>query len=118
MSTPPPPNSFGGPSAPATGPSRTRRGSKGALVGIVAVVVIVLIVLALLLTGVLPGLKSSSSSGGGGKSTYHVTFTETGLPSGTSWSVTLAGSTQSSTTGTIQFSKANGTYAFTVSATG
>ena len=46
--------------------------------------------------------------------TYTVTFTESGLPSGTSWSVTLAGSTMSSTTSTITFSEPDGTYAYTI----
>ena len=48
--------------------------------------------------------------------TYPVTFSETTLPSGTSWSVTLAGSTQSSTTGSIVFNEPNNTYAFSVGA--
>ncbi len=43
-----------------------------------------------------------------------VTFVESGLPSGTSWSVDLAGSTQSSTTTEIVFSELPGTYNFTV----
>jgi YVTN family beta-propeller protein len=47
-------------------------------------------------------------------SRYPVTFTESGLPSGTNWSVTLAGSTLSSTTSSIGFSAANGSYGFTV----
>ena len=47
--------------------------------------------------------------------TYTVTFTETGLPSGTSWSVTLNGTSESSTSGTITFSLPNGTYSYTVS---
>ena len=46
--------------------------------------------------------------------TYTVTFTESGLPSGTSWSVTLGGSTKTSTTATITFSEPNGGYSFTV----
>ena len=46
------------------------------------------------------------------RSTYPVTFTETGLPSGTSWSVTLNGSTQSSTTSSIVFDEPNGTYSY------
>ena len=46
--------------------------------------------------------------------TYTVTFTESGLPAGTSWSVTLNGSTKSSTTTTITFQESNGTYSFTV----
>ena len=47
-------------------------------------------------------------------STYTVTFTESGLASGISWSVTLNGTTHSSTSGTIQFTVVNGTYQFTV----
>jgi hypothetical protein len=47
--------------------------------------------------------------------TYSVTFTETGLPAGTNWSVTLSGVAKSSVTTTIVFTKVNGTYAFTVS---
>ncbi len=46
--------------------------------------------------------------------TYSVTFTETGLPSGTSWSVTLNGSTGGSTGSSIQFTEPNGTYSYTV----
>jgi len=46
---------------------------------------------------------------------YTITFTETGLPSGTSWSVTLNGNTETSTTNTISFTEPNGTYSFTIS---
>jgi YVTN family beta-propeller protein len=45
---------------------------------------------------------------------YPVTFTESGLPAGTDWSVTLAGTTNSSMTPTIGFREPNGTYSFTV----
>jgi len=45
---------------------------------------------------------------------YAVTFTESGLPSGTSWSVIFANSTQSSTGSSLTFSEPNGTYLFTV----
>ena len=45
--------------------------------------------------------------------TFAVTFTETGLPAGTSWSVTLNGFPKSSTTDTITFQEPNGSYAFT-----
>ncbi len=45
---------------------------------------------------------------------YTVTFTESGLPSGTSWSVTLAGTSQSSTTTTIVFTVTDGSYSYTV----
>jgi len=47
-------------------------------------------------------------------SLYRVTFHETGLPSGTPWSVTLNGITESSTGASISFWDPNGTYAFTV----
>ncbi len=46
---------------------------------------------------------------------YTITFKESGLPSGTSWSVNLNGTTLSSTTNTIIFSMPNGTYSYTVS---
>jgi len=47
--------------------------------------------------------------------TYTVTFTESGLPSGTNWSVTFNGITQSSSTSQIQFTNvSNGTYSYTV----
>jgi DNA-binding beta-propeller fold protein YncE len=46
--------------------------------------------------------------------TYTLTFSETGLPDGTNWSVSLNGSTESSS-GSIVFSGlANGTYSFAV----
>jgi hypothetical protein len=45
---------------------------------------------------------------------YSVSFTETGLPSGTSWSVTLNGSPQSSAGPSINFVEPNGSYVFTV----
>jgi|GEM_PF-1428084 len=46
---------------------------------------------------------------------YSVTFSETGLPSGTSWSVTLGPETSSSNTNTNTFSMANGFYTFNIS---
>lgn len=52
--------------------------------------------------------KSSS------KATYAVSFTESGLPLGNSWSVMLNGSTLSSTTSTLAFQQVNGSYAFSV----
>jgi hypothetical protein len=45
---------------------------------------------------------------------YTVTFTESGLPSGTTWSVTYNGATLSDATDSIAFSEANGTYSFTI----
>lgn len=47
-------------------------------------------------------------------SVYPVTFSETGLPSGTLWSVTLNGSIQSSTTSTLSFSESNGSYRYVI----
>jgi parallel beta-helix repeat protein len=49
---------------------------------------------------------------------YNVTFTETGLGSGTSWSVTLNGVTKTSTGPTIVFQEPNGTYSYTVGSAG
>ncbi|MGI0133285.1 MAG: alkaline phosphatase family protein, partial [Thermoplasmata archaeon] len=46
--------------------------------------------------------------------TYSVTFTEAGLPSGTPWSVDLAGSHQSSNGSSIAFTEPNGTYTYSV----
>ena len=43
---------------------------------------------------------------------YKVTFTETGLPSGTNWSVTLSGSPRYSTNSTLSGQLPNGTYDF------
>jgi hypothetical protein len=43
-------------------------------------------------------------------STFPVTFTEQGLPSGTNWSVSLNETTQSSESSTIVFEEPNGTY--------
>lgn len=50
--------------------------------------------------------------------TYAVSFTESGLPNGTSWSVTLNGVTEQTTTPGITFEMANGTYNYTVTAGG
>jgi hypothetical protein len=49
---------------------------------------------------------------------YGVTFTETGLPAGTSWLVMLDGVTQTSIPGpnTVVFHEANGTYQYSVQA--
>ncbi|MGC8515884.1 MAG: protease pro-enzyme activation domain-containing protein [Thermoplasmata archaeon] len=47
--------------------------------------------------------------------TYAITFSESGLPSGTSWSLTLNNITESSTNGTIIFNEPNGTYSYSIS---
>ena len=49
------------------------------------------------------------------KFTYTVTFTESGLSSGTHWNMTFNGSPSSSTGTTITFHMSNGTYSYTVS---
>jgi hypothetical protein len=46
--------------------------------------------------------------------TYSVTFTQTGLGSGQSWTVTLGGTPMTSTGATISFTMANGSYPYTV----
>jgi hypothetical protein len=46
---------------------------------------------------------------------YTVMINESGLPSGTSWSVTLNGTEESSTTNTITFQETNGTYSYAIS---
>ena len=49
-------------------------------------------------------------------STYTVSFTESGLPSGTTWYVNLSGGQSfSSSTSTITFTAPNGTYSYTIS---
>lgn len=45
---------------------------------------------------------------------YPVTFQESGLPTGTAWSVTLQGATNSSTLSSVGFVEPNGTFAFQV----
>ena len=45
---------------------------------------------------------------------YSVKFTESNLPAGTTWSVTLNGSLESSSTSTISFSVPNGTYNYSI----
>ncbi|MCL4307772.1 MAG: thermopsin family protease [Candidatus Thermoplasmatota archaeon] len=46
--------------------------------------------------------------------TYDVTFQQTGLPSGTSWSVSLNGTTETSAGSTISFNESSGSYAYAV----
>ncbi len=47
--------------------------------------------------------------------TYTVTFTESGLPSGTTWNVTFNGNTKSSTGTSISFVVTPGTYSYSIS---
>ena len=69
-----------------------------------------------------PSLASSSFGVSGGSLnltvrfllvTYFVTFTESGLPSGTNWSLTVGGDQYFSTTNAIVLSEPNGTYTYT-----
>jgi hypothetical protein len=50
--------------------------------------------------------------------TVTVTFTESGLPAGTGWSVTVGSTTHSSTNTTILFQEGNGSYSYTATVTG
>jgi YVTN family beta-propeller protein len=50
----------------------------------------------------------------GSTGAFAVSFTESGLPSGTNWSVTLSGTTLASLTGAINFTEPNGTYTFSI----
>lgn len=45
---------------------------------------------------------------------YIVSFTQTGLPKGTNWSVTFDGATSSSTTSSIMFSESGGTHSYSI----
>lgn len=45
---------------------------------------------------------------------YTVTFKETGLPSGTSWSVTFNGSISATSTNSTSFTVSNGTYSYSI----
>src|SRR5580658_7839980 len=60
-------------------------------------------------------VPSSSSNSG---TTYPVTFTESGLPTGTSWSVTFGGVQNSSTASTLGFAVNSGTYGYDVNLAG
>jgi hypothetical protein len=92
---------------------RDRRGIAPVVLGIIVVVVAVVVVAGGLFAA---GVFTPKSSGGGTSATFAVKFTETGLLLGGSWSVTLGGSTQSSSSSSIQFNVANGSYSYSVSA--
>jgi hypothetical protein len=95
---------------------RSRRGVAAALLAVVIVVLAaVAVVGGLVATGV---LKLSGGGPSGGTPTYAVTFTETGLPDGTGWSVTLGASHQTATTTSISFQVASGTYAYVIGTVG
>jgi hypothetical protein len=95
---------------------RGRNEAGRALAGAVAAVVIaVLVALALppsaAATGGSFGLRTVALQTSALSSPeYLVTISETGLPSGTSWSVTLNGSSQTSSNASIEFEEPNGSY--------
>ena len=80
------------------------------------VIAVAAAVFALFVVGILPGLYPPSGGGGGNRSasTYPVTFIASGLPNGTPWSVTFAGSENTSTGTTITYVSPNGSFPFTV----
>ena len=62
-----------------------------------------------------PAMKGLFNFGtGGGTTQYSATFSEAGLPSGTSWSVSLGATSQSVTSSSISFLVSNGSYNYTV----
>lgn len=116
-STNPPGKDASQPASQSSSSPPPKRGpSTGVWIAIAAVVIVVVLIMGLLFAGVIPGFKSSASTPSG--KTYEVTFTESGLPSGTSWSVTLSGTLQSSAGTTIDFSEPNGTHSFSVGSVG
>jgi len=117
----PPSGPTGSSSSPGSAPGTATSSSpppgrsKGKLATAVAVVVIVCVVVGLLFSGVVPGFHlSSSSSSAKSPPSYAVTFSESGLPSSTTWSVTFNGSLKTSATSSIAFTSPNGTWPFTV----
>ncbi len=56
----------------------------------------------------------SGVPGASGNTDYSVTFNETGLPSGTNWSVALYGTNNSSRTSTVEFFEPNGWYPYII----
>jgi hypothetical protein len=87
---------------------------------VVAVLVVALLSVGLGFAGWVPGWKlggaRTNPAGTDLPTVYPVTFTETGLPPGSAWSVTLNGSTQSSNGSTIQFLEPVGNYSFRLGA--
>lgn len=86
-----------------------KKSRTGAIVAVVVVVIIVVVLAGLYTARMGPFAPASTST----VPKYTVTFSENGLPTGATWSVTLGASTLSST-GSIVFSEKNGTYPFKV----
>lgn len=100
------------PSHPMTNLSRARRG-----VATVVAIVLVLVVAGAVVVGALFAtgtLRLPGVGGHGAPPTYNLSFTASGLPTATQWSVDLAGSIESSTKASIWFARSDGSYGFTV----
>lgn len=101
-------------SAPASPISPTSRGP--VYLAVAVVVVVAVIVVGLGLANVIPGfhLGANGSPATSPSAKFPVEFSETGLGAGVAWSVVLAGTTGSSTNGTLTFEEPAGTYSYTV----
>ena len=102
--------------SPSAGPARFPR-SRAAWVILGAIVVVAILVMVLLFGGI-PGVSLNASSGGS-STTHTLSFDETGLPTGTNWTVVVSNSSQhgishSSTTASISFSEPFGAYSYAV----
>ncbi len=87
---------------------------------IIAFIIITIMLVSVVSPGFYSGNTQNSSSKDGllsqSSSRYNVTFTETGLPSGTTWYVNLTnGNSYNTTSSTIAFNETNGTYNYTIS---
>ena len=99
--------------SPVPGPVRLPR-TRATGVAVGALIAVAILVLVLLFGGI-PGISLNGSSSNGGSSTTHtVSFDETGLPTGTGWSVFLFDSSRNSTASSISFSEPNGEWPFDV----
>jgi len=101
---------------PSPTPPPPRTGLSNGLLAAIVVVIVIVLVLGIGFAGVIPGFHLGSGRTGSGKSPtqYNVVFGETGLETGATWSVTLAGGTSSSTGASITFSEPNGSYPYSV----
>jgi hypothetical protein len=85
---------------------------------VVGTLVVVVVLVLVLLFGGIPGVSLNASNGGSPTpGTHTVSFVETGLATGTNWSVDLFGPNggiQNSTTSSISFSRPNGEFSYHV----
>ena len=103
----------GPPASPPSPPRWTRR-----YLVFATIVVAVVLIVGLGFAGLIPGLdlgpKKVEGGGNPVEQYYILTFLESGLPTGTAWSVTLNGSTQGSAGAPLEFAEANGSYSYQV----